>query len=218
MSNVREVSVDPVSLTHDFDPRAPETFTSALMAAEYEGEPLPPDLVLGCVRQLPVTGMVAPSVFIGDMFVHLGGDPALADLLRADPSRIPAAVEEFLRLYGPYRGMARTARRDVVFGGRLIRAGEPIALVYTSADRDERIFPDGETFRFDRPNLGKHLAFGDGVHTCPGAPLARMMLVTTLEEALARTSAFEVSGEIRMASWAEWGTNSAPMRFTAAAR
>ncbi|TYB57388.1 cytochrome P450 [Nonomuraea sp. PA05] len=201
---------------HPLDPR--HDLTSALMTAEYEGEPLPPDMVLGCVRQLLVTGMVAPSVFIGNMFVHLSGDPALAGLLRADPSRIPAAVEEFLRLYGPYRGMARTARQDVVFGGRLIKAGEPIALVYTSANRDERIFPDGETFRFDRPNLARHLAFGGGVHTCPGAPLARMMLVTTLEEALARTSAFEVSGEIRMASWAEWGTNSVPMRFTAAAR
>lgn len=90
--------------THPTDPG--QDLTSALMAAEYEGSPLPPDMVLGCVRQLLVTGMVAPSVFIGNMFVHLSGDPGLAGLLRADPSRIPAAVEEFLRLYGPYRGMA----------------------------------------------------------------------------------------------------------------
>jgi cytochrome P450 len=195
-----------------------QDLTSALMRAEYDGAPLPADMILGCVRQLLVTGMVAPSVFIGNMFVHLSGDPALAGLLRADPSRIPAAVEEFLRLYGPYRGMARTAREDVVFGGRLIKAGEPIALVYTSANRDERVFPDGERFQLERPDIGRHLAFGGGVHTCPGAPLARIMLITTLAEALARTSAFEVSGEIKMASWAEWGTNSVPMRFVAAAR
>jgi cytochrome P450 len=194
-----------------------EDLTSALMAAEYEGAPLPPDMVLGCVRQLLVTGMVAPSVFIGTMFVHLSNDPDLARLLRERPERIPAAVEEFLRLYGPYRGMARTAREDVVIGGRLIKAGEPIALVYTSANRDERVFPDGETFRFDRPNLSRHLAFGGGVHTCPGAPLARIMMITTLEEALARTSSFEVCGEIAMARWAEWGTNSVPMRFEARA-
>jgi cytochrome P450 len=197
------------------DPR--DDLTSALMEAEYEGRPLPADMILGCVRQLLVTGMVAPSVFIGNMFVHLAGDPELADLLRARPERIPAAVEEFLRLYGPYRGMARTARQDVEIGGRLIKAGEPIALVYTSANRDERVFPDGETFRFDRPNLARHLAFGGGVHTCPGAPLARMMLITTLEEALARTASFEVGGEIMMARWAEWGTNSVPLRFTPAA-
>ncbi|EHR50781.1 cytochrome P450 [Saccharomonospora marina XMU15] len=195
-----------------------DDLTTALMHATYEGEPLPADMVLGCVRQLLVTGMVAPSVFIGNMFVHLSGDPELARTLRERPDRIPAAVEEFLRLYGPYRGMARTARRDVVFGGRLIRAGEPIALVYTSANRDERVFPDGESFVFDRPNLGEHISFGAGVHSCPGAPLARMMLVETLREALARTSDFAVSGPIVMAKWAEWGTNSVPMRFVPSAR
>ena len=191
-----------------------EDLTTALMQATHDGEPLPPAMVLGCVRQLLVTGMVAPSVFIGNMFVHLGGDPDLAATLRADPARIPAAVEEFLRLYGPYRGMARTAREDVVFNGRLIKAGEPIALVYTSANRDEKVFPDGEEFVFDRPNLNEHISFGAGVHSCPGAPLARMMMTVTLEEALARTSAFEVAGPVAMAKWAEWGTNSVPMRFT----
>ncbi|HEX4818256.1 MAG TPA: cytochrome P450 [Nonomuraea sp.] len=195
-----------------------DDLTSALMDAEYDGEPLPADMILGCVRQLLVTGMVAPSVFIGTMFVHLSGDADLAALLRAEPARIPAAVEEFFRLYSPYRGMARTSREDVVIGGRLIRAGEPVALVYTSANRDETVFPEGETFRLDRPELARHLAFGAGVHTCPGAPLARIMMITTLEEALARTSSFEVAGEIAMARWAEWGTNSVPMRFTPAAR
>lgn len=196
------------------NPMDPEAdLTTALMHATYEGEPLPADMVLGCVRQLLVTGMVAPSVFIGNMFVHLSRDTELAATLRERPDRIPAAVEEFLRLYGPYRGMARTARRDVVFGGRLIRQGEPIALVYTSANRDERVFADGEEFVFDRPNLAEHISFGAGVHSCPGAPLARMMFVLTLEEALARTSDFEVSGPIVMAKWAEWGTNSVPMRF-----
>lgn len=188
--------------------------TTALMQATHDGESLPADMVLGCVRQLLVTGMVAPSVFIGNMFVHLSGDPELTGKLREFPERIPAAVEEFLRLYGPYRGMARTARRDVVIGGRYIKAGEPIALVYTSANRDESVFPDGERFEFDRPNLNDHISFGHGVHSCPGAPLARMMMTVTLEEALARTREFEVTGPIEMAKWAEWGTNSVPMRFT----
>ncbi|WP_019810401.1 cytochrome P450 [Saccharomonospora halophila] len=199
------------------EPMDPEAdLTTALTQATYEGEPLPPDMVLGCVRQLLVTGMVAPSVFIGNMFVHLSRDPELQTTLRENPDRIPAAVEEFLRLYGPYRGMARTAREDVVFDGRLIKAGEPIALVYTSANRDGRVFPDGENFVFDRPNLSEHISFGAGVHSCPGAPLARMMLTTTLEEALARTDDFAVTGEIVMAKWAEWGTNSVPMRFVPA--
>ncbi|MFW6091000.1 MAG: cytochrome P450 [Actinomycetota bacterium] len=196
---------------------ASEDLTTALINGEYEGEPLPPDLVLGCVRQLLVTGMVAPSVFIGNMFVHLSGDRDLQDKLRDQPDLIPAAVEEFLRLYAPYRGMARTPRRDVSIEGRRIAKDEPIALVYTSANRDETVFPDGETFRLNRPNIRKHIAFGAGVHSCPGAPLARMMMVVTLEEALRRTRHFAVDGEIRMAKWAEWGTNSVPVVLTPAA-
>jgi cytochrome P450 len=109
--------------------------------------------------------------------------------------------------------MCRTARRDVVIGDRLIRADEPIALVYTSANRDEAVFEDGERFVLDRPNLRAAIPFGAGVHACPGAPLARMMLVMTLEELLARTRSFAVDGEITMARWAEWGTRSVPMRF-----
>ncbi|HLU54487.1 MAG TPA: cytochrome P450 [Pseudonocardia sp.] len=192
----------------------PDTdLTAALLAARPGGRPLPPDMVLGCVRQLLVTGMVAPSVFIGTMLAHLAEHEELQALLRREPHRIPAAVEEYLRLFTPYRGMCRTARRDVVIGDRLIRADEPIALVYTSANRDEAVFEDGERFVLDRPNLRAAIPFGAGVHACPGAPLARMMLVMTLEELLARTRSFAVDGEITMARWAEWGTRSVPMRF-----
>jgi cytochrome P450 len=197
-----------------FDPA--DDLTAALIDAEYEGGPLPDAMVLGCVRQLIVTGMVAPSVFIGNMFVHLSGDSALQDLLRAHPERIPAAVEEFLRLYSPYRGMARTAREDVMLSGQLIRKDDPVALVYTSANRDERIFPDGENFVLDRPNITQHISFGRGTHSCPGAPLARMMMRITLEEALARTSAFSLTREPEMAIWAEWGTRSVPLDFVRA--
>ncbi|MET2011744.1 cytochrome P450 [Microbacterium chocolatum] len=199
------------------EPLDPEVdLTTALIQATYEGEPLPPAMVLGCVRQLIVTGMVAPSVFTGNMFVHLAGDPELQALLRAEPDRIPAAIEEFLRLYSPYRGMARTAREDVELGGELIREGDPVALVYTSANRDESVFPDGERFVLDRPNIAQHISFGRGTHSCPGAPLARMMMRITLEEVLARSASFTSAGEPEMAIWAEWGTRSVPLDFVRA--
>ncbi|SFK52855.1 cytochrome P450 [Geodermatophilus ruber] len=199
---------------NSYDPA--EDLTAALLAAEYQGAPLPADMVLGCVRQLIVTGMVAPSVFIGNMFVHLSRDPELQDQLRNQPHLIPAAVEEFLRLYSPYRGMARTAREDVMLSGQLIRKDDPIALVYTSANRDERVFPNGEQFVLDRPNISQHISFGRGTHSCPGAPLARMMMTITLEEALARSSSFTMAGSPEMAIWAEWGTRSVPLDFVRA--
>ncbi|SHN39126.1 cytochrome P450 [Cryptosporangium aurantiacum] len=198
----------------DYDPD--DDLTAALLAAEYQGAPLPEAMVLGCVRQLIVTGMVAPSVFTGNMFVHLSRDTDLQDRLRAEPQLIPAAIEEFLRLYSPYRGMARTAREDVVLSGQLIRKDDPIALVYTSANRDERVFPDGDNFVLHRPNIAQHISFGRGTHSCPGAPLARMMMRITLEEALARSTAFRPAGEPEMAIWAEWGTRSVPLDFVRA--
>lgn len=198
----------------DYDPEI--DLTAALLAARPGGEPLPAAMILGCVRQLIVTGMVAPSVFIGNMFVHLSRDPELQDQLREDPSLIPAAVEEFLRLYSPYRGMARTAREDVMLQGQLIRKDDPIALVYTSANRDESVFADGEKFVLNRPNISKHISFGRGTHSCPGAPLARMMMVITLEEALKRSASFTSAGEPEMAIWAEWGTRSVPLDFVRA--
>lgn len=193
-----------------------EDVTSALLAATHEGRPLPEDMVLGTVRQLIVVGMIAPSVFIGNMVVHLSEHPDLQEQLRRDLALVPAAVEEYLRLFTPYRGFARTAKHDVVIRGRLIRKDEPIAVVFASANRDEDVFPDGDKFILNRPNIKQHIAFGLGPHQCPGAPLARMMLADTLRELLARTKHFEVAGEIRMTRWPEWGTISVPTRFVPA--
>lgn len=197
--------------TKPMDPE--EDMTAALLAARHNGEPLPEDMVLGTVRQLIVVGMIAPSVFIGSVVVHLSREPELQQQLRNHTELIPAALEEYLRLFTPYRGFARTAKRDVVIGGRTIRKDEPIALVYASANRDEEIFPEGDRFILHRPNIHQHIAFGMGPHQCPGAPLARLMLRITLEELLSRTSFIELAGEIIMTRWPEWGTLSVPVRL-----
>ncbi len=189
--------------------------TSGLLAARVDGEPLPDDLLLGTIRQFIVVGMVAPCVFIGSMLVHLAQNPELQAELREDPSLVPAAVEEYLRLLTPYRGFARTPTRDVEIGGRLLRKDEPVALVYASANRDESVFPEPERFILNRPNINRHLAFGAGPHRCAGAPLATLMLRVTLEELLARTSAIELAGDVTMTGWPEWGTLSVPARLLA---
>ncbi len=186
---------------------------TGLLAARVDGEPLPEDMLLGTIRQFIVVGMVAPCVFIGSMVVHLAEHPELQAELRSDPSLVPAAVEEYLRLLTPYRGFARTPTRDVEVGGRLIRKDEPVALVYASANRDESVFPEPERFVLDRPAIGRHLAFGAGPHRCAGAPLAVLMLRVTLEELLARTRSIEIVGEVTMTGWPEWGTLSVPTRL-----
>lgn len=191
--------------------------TSALLAATDEwGEPLPDDMVLGTLRQFIVVGMIAPIVFLGSVVVHLSEHPDLQRQLRDDPSLIPAAVQEYLRLFTPYRGFARTARHDVELDGRLVPKDEPIALGYASANRDDDVFPDGDQFILNRPNIGDHVAFGGGPHRCAGAPLALELFRITLEELLARTSVIEVNGDIRMSGWPEIGTLSVPVKLVPA--
>ncbi len=190
-----------------------EDVTAALLAARHNGEPLPEEMVIGMVRQVLVVGIVAPTVLMGSIAVHLSRDQALQAELRADRSKVPAAVEEFLRLYTPYRGFARTAVSDVAFGDRIIPAGEAIALVYASANRDEAVFEDAEAFVLDRPNIAEHLAFGRGPHNCPGVHLGRLEIRVMLDELLAMTNRFEIAGPIAPARWPEIGAISVPLRF-----
>ena len=138
-----------------------EDATSALLAARVDGAPLPDDMIVGTIRQVLVVGIIAPTVVIGSMAVHLSRDQALQSRLRSAPELSEAATEEFLRLYTPYRGFARTATVDVTLHGRTIPAGEPIALVYASANRDDDVFEDGASFRLgssEHEGLGRFRA------------------------------------------------------------
>lgn len=196
-------------------PMDPESdATSALLAARIEGEALPEEMIVGCVRQVLVVGIIAPTVMIGSIAVHLSRHQDQQQALRADPTLIPAAIEEFLRLYTPYRGFARTAREDVDIAGREIPKGCPIALVYASANRDEAKFEKGDQFILNRPNIGEHIAFGRGPHACPGAPLGRLQLRIALEELLARTSSFDLAGPIKPTRCPEIGALSVPLTLT----
>ena len=193
-----------------------EDATSALLAVRVEGEPLPDEMIVGTIRQVLVVGLIAPSVVIGSIAVHLARHPDLQARLRADPGLMPSAIEEFLRLYAPYRGFARTAVRDVTIRGRTIPSDEPIALVYASANRDAEVFDDADDFRLDRPNMKDSLAFGRGPHNCVGAALARLELRIAIEELLAAGPSFDLDGEPTPTRFPEIGALNAPIRFGAA--
>jgi cytochrome P450 len=188
--------------------------TSSLLAArDADGKPFPPELLLGCIRQVLVVGLVAPPIFLGSVVVHLSRDAALQDQLRSDLSLVPTALEEFLRLYTPYRGFARTSREEIEVAGRTIKPNEAIALAYASANRDESVFEDPDTFKLGRANISQHVAFGRGPHMCAGVPLARQQLRIAIEEVLKKTSHFELCGNIKMSGMPEVGPISVPLRM-----
>ncbi len=190
--------------------------TSALLDVRVDGQPLPDEMILGTVRQVLVVGIIAPNVMIGSICVHLSRFPELQNQLRKQPDLIPAAIEEYLRLYTPYRGFARTPTKDIEVRGVHIKKDEPIALVYASANRDESVFPNADQFVLNRPNIKDHLAFGRGPHNCPGVWLARLELCVAFEELLARTSHFEVNGAVTTTLCPEIGALNVPLKLVAA--
>lgn len=199
-------------------PLDPETdpVSSLLAATDANGAPLPEEMLVGCVRQILVVGLVAPPVFLGSVAVHLARHPEIADELRASPEKLEPAVEEFLRLYTPYRGFARTSRVPTVLGGREIAVGEPIAIAYASANRDEAVFENPDEFRLGRPNVREHLAFGRGPHRCAGMAMARTEFRIALRQLLERTRSIALDGEVRMSGMPEVGPVYVPLRVVAA--
>lgn len=105
----------------------------------------------------------------------------------ADPSRaIPKLTEEALRRDAPHRGLFRITTREVELGGTTLPARAPLLLLFGSGNRDETVFADPDGVDLGRPNVRDHLAFGRGLHSCPGAPMARAEIRVALETLIRR--------------------------------
>jgi cytochrome P450 family 142 subfamily A polypeptide 1 len=118
--------------------------------------------------------------------------PAQLQELRIRRERLPGAVEEMLRWVSPIKNMARTVTRELELGGRSLRAGDRLVLLYESANFDEAHFDRPENFDVRRsPN--EHVAFGSGAHFCLGASLARLELRLIFEQVLARLPGLELA-------------------------
>jgi cytochrome P450 len=120
-------------------------------------------------------------------------DPELQERLRREPALIPSFIEETLRLESPVKGDFRLARVRAEVGGVEIPAGTTLMLLNAAANRDPGHFDDPADFDAERANARQHLAFGRGVHTCPGAPLARAEARVSIERLLDRTSDIRIS-------------------------
>ncbi len=136
-------------------------------------------------------GVDTTSRMFGWMGKLLGEHPDQRRALVADRSLIPNAIEELLRIESPGPRVARYVTTDVEYHGRTVPAGAALVLLLSSANHDERVFPDPEAFDVQR-SIGRHLAFGYGTHFCIGAALARLEARIALEEVLARFPDWEV--------------------------
>ncbi|MCB1015797.1 MAG: cytochrome P450 [Acidimicrobiales bacterium] len=153
--------------------------------AEVDGAPLTDDDIVSEALLLLDGGAETTRNVIAAGIWLLSQHPDQRQLLVDDPSRLPTAVEELIRYVTPILNMRRTATRDVELHGQLIREGDEVLLMYSSANRDEAVFDDPQRFDVTRsPN--NHIAFGFGTHFCLGASLARLELRVFFEELLRR--------------------------------
>ena len=123
----------------------------------------------------------------------LGEQPEIQRRLREDRSLIPNFIEEALRIESPVKGDFRLSRCPVTVGETDLAAGTTVMVLNGAANRDPRRFDDPDTFDPARKNARQHLAFGRGIHSCPGAPLARAETRVGLERLLDRTSDIRLS-------------------------
>jgi cytochrome P450 len=143
--------------------------------------------------QLVTAGQDTTATLIAGGLLELLRHPDQLHKLRADQSLIPGAVEEMLRYANPLHFFRRTATADAELLGTTIRAGDKVAMYYTSANRDETVFTDPQSFDITRtPN--KHLSFGIAEHFCIGAHLARLETRLFFEELFASYTSMELTG------------------------
>lgn len=192
------------------DPR--QDLISAIATAAPQGDALTDDELAMFLVQLLVAGNETTRNLLSGGLAALADAPHQWARLRQDRSLLPTAVEELLRWTTPVISFMRTAVHDTELRGQPIAAGDPVLLLYASANRDEAVFgPTADRLDVARdPN--PQLAFGFGPHFCLGAALARLEAQAVLEELLARFESLEPAGPVvRAASPVIAGVKSAPL-------
>jgi cytochrome P450 len=176
------------------DPR--EDLMTVMLATEVDGQPMD-DMGIGSFFvQLIVAGNDTSRTMLSSGLLALLQHPEQLAELRADRTLIPGAVEEMLRWANPLHYFRRTAAEDTELSGQAIAAGDKVAMIYTSANRDEDVFTDSQAFDIHRsPN--PHLSFGIAEHFCLGVHLARLEARIFFEELLDRFPVIELTGDPR---------------------
>jgi cytochrome P450 len=174
---------------------------SALLAAEEQGDLLSEDELIATCILLLIAGNETTTHLIGNGMLTLLRNPDQRRRLQSDPSLIDTAVDEILRYEGSVQMTSRVVDHDLEFRGQRFEEGQVVLLLLGAANRDPAQFPDPDLFDVGRrPN--RHLAFGQGIHYCLGAPLALAEAQIAFQTLLRRLPEPEAAFEEP-----EWGQN-----------
>lgn len=189
MAVLREIGLDTVRYRRG---HPSDDIATALAHAEVDGRPLADDDIESIILLLTVAGYDTTKQTTSLTVVQLWRNPDQRTWLAEDfETRIPGAVEEFVRHASPVLSFARTATADVELGGRTIRAGDKVVLFFASANRDESVYPDPHRFDLSRPRT-RHSGFGGGVHYCLGSHVAKAELRGLFRQIIVKLPDMEV--------------------------
>jgi cytochrome P450 len=190
-----ELSAFLVDLIRSKRERPGDDLVSVLAASEVGGSPITNDDLFMFLLTLLVAGNETTRTLLSGAAVALYDHPDQRAVLASERGLAANAVEECLRWVTPVQAFCRTATEDVELNATPIARGDYVCMIYSSANRDERIFgADASRFDVGRPSNPVNLAFGFGEHVCLGASLARLESRIFLEELLARFPRYEVTG------------------------
>jgi cytochrome P450 len=172
-----------------------DDLVSDLIAAEEDGERLTTDEIVGFCYLLILAGHETTMNLISNGVISLQRHPDQRAFVEADPARIPSYVEEVLRYESPVQSQARTTTRDVVLHGETIPEGKKVLVLFASAGRDGRAFPEPDRFDVTRA-IERHLSFGHGIHHCLGAALARLEARVAFEELFSTLPDWRITSDL----------------------
>jgi cytochrome P450 len=170
-----------------------------MLAADVRDRSLTRDEAINICFLLFLAGLDTVTAALGFCILHLARSPRDREALVADPSRVPKAVEEFLRAYAIVQA-TRTVVEDVEFHGVTMRAGDRVLVGTTLAGRDPMVHPQSAVVDFDRPSK-RNLAFGAGPHRCLGSHLARHELTTAIVALHERVPDYRLADGAELRYW-----------------
>jgi len=194
-----------------------DDLATVIATAQIDGAPIGAFEATGYYTIVATAGHDTTSSSTAGAMWGLATTPGLLDRLKADPSLIPALIEEAIRWTTPVKTFMHSATADTELRGRKIAKDDWLMLCYASGNRDEEVFEKSFSFDIDRAANKKQLAFGNGAHVCLGQHLARMEMRILFEELLPHLKSVDLAGEPKMVeSWFVNGLKKLPIRFEAA--
>jgi cytochrome P450 len=199
-----EQAMDPLAFLNDYfttyiedrrrNPQS-DVLTQLALATYPDGSTPPVIEVVRTATFLFAAGQDTVARLMTASLQIIAEDPALQARLRAEPDRIPDLLEEVLRLEGPVKSIARMARRSTTLGDMDIPAGTCVVIFPHAVNRDPERYENPDELDLDRSNSRTHVAFGRGIHSCPGGSLARVEARIALEQLLAATTDISIDAE-----------------------